>query len=94
MPRLAEAGMVEASKGKYGGYQLTRSVEEIYLYQIIEVGEGWDLYRQCLLGFEECSEKNPCPIHSHWKAIKDRIEELFSTLTLKDLLKDASHMEF
>lgn len=87
MPRLAEAGMVNAWKGKKGGYRLRNPPDSVYLYRIIEIVDGWDQYEQCILGFQECSEEHPCPIHLHWAPIKNRMMEMFKTLTLQDLCR-------
>lgn len=85
MPRLAEAGMVQALKGKNGGYRLVEPLDKVRTGQVIEVVEGWGEYNQCILGFQECSSRNPCPIHNYWAPIKSQIVDMFHNLTLKDL---------
>lgn len=87
MSRLAEAGLLSVEKGKYGGYQVDRPLEEIFLYQIADVVEGLEDYRRCVLGFPECSDENPCALHSIWVVQRDQIKDMLFSTSLADLMK-------
>ncbi len=93
MPRLVEAGILSSSKGKRGGYRFAKSPDTIYLNEVIDVVEGWENYDRCILGFEKCSDENPCPIHEQWAPIKKQMLEMFETNTLQDVI-DKNPMKF
>ena len=65
MSQLASAGLVEVTRGKYGGYMLSRPAEEISILAVVEACEGLQAYSRCLLGLNECSPKRPCALHVH-----------------------------
>jgi Rrf2 family protein len=87
MPRLAEGGIVDASRGKNGGYRLPREKTSATLYRIIEIVEGFEAYEKCVLGFSECSGKAPCAMHRHWAPIKERWLEMLRNVTLERLAR-------
>ncbi|MDZ7843983.1 MAG: Rrf2 family transcriptional regulator [Anaerolineales bacterium] len=85
MSSLAEAGLVSVTYGKHGGYQVTRDLDTIYLYQIAEKVEGLEDYDRCLLGFPECSDHNPCVLHDRWVSRREEIKAMLYETTLADL---------
>ena len=87
MPRLAEAGIVIAVKGKSGGYLFAKPLDEIFLNEIIDVVEGWENYNKCLLGFDKCGDDKPCPLHEQWGPIKHQILDMFQNMSLQDAVK-------
>ncbi len=87
MSKLASAGLVESVKGKDGGYRICDSCEPIYLYQIVEVVDGLSDYSRCVLGFDECSDENPCSLHKEWLPHLSGIKEMLYNVNLKDLAK-------
>lgn len=88
MNRLSAANLVEVLQGKQGGYRIIQNLANIYLYQIVGVVEGLDDYQRCLLGFEDCSEVNPCSLHQFWGEERERIKDMLYNTTLADLNKD------
>jgi len=87
MNRLSAANLVEVMQGKQGGYRITQNLASIYLYQIVGVVEGLDDYQRCVLGFDECSDDNPCSLHKFWMEHRERIKNMIYTTTLADLNK-------
>lgn len=85
MRKLASANLVEVIRGKKGGYRLSSSSKEIYLYQIVDVVDGLDDYSRCVLGFSECSETNPCPMHKVWKRPITELRDTLYNTSLRDL---------
>ena len=71
MTKLAAAGLVNVNQGKQGGYQLNSDRSPIYLEEIINTVEGLDNYDRCVLGFDHCSDENPCSLHTYWVKPKD-----------------------
>jgi Rrf2 family iron-sulfur cluster assembly transcriptional regulator len=89
MNHLNRAGFAEVRHGKNGGYRINPSRQPIYLYQIIGLVEGLENYDRCVLGFENCSDEHPCPMHHVWLKFKGDLREMIFNTTLTDLEKPA-----
>lgn len=85
MSKLADAGLVDVEQGSLGGYQVTRNLDTIYLYQIADLVEGLEDYERCILGFQDCSDENPCSLHSRWVEHRDNIKNMLYETSLADL---------
>jgi len=85
MTKLAIAGLVNVSQGKQGGYQLNKDRSPIYLEEIINIVESLDNYNRCVLGFDNCSDENPCSLHTYWVKPKEGIINLIQNTSLDDL---------
>ncbi len=85
MHTLSQTGMVEVEQGKHGGYKVNSNLDKIYLYQVIGAVEGLENYDRCILGFPECSDENPCPLHKAWLERREAIKEMIYNTTLADL---------
>ena len=85
MSILGNEGLVESVQGKGGGYRIVRPLENIRLAEIVDIVEGMDSYDRCILGFDRCDEKNPCPMHEFWSGHKDGILDMLNHTTLAQL---------
>ena len=43
------------------------------------------MYKGCGLGFKECSEKQPCPVHDKFKIIRDELKDMLENTTVLEL---------
>lgn len=75
-------------KGPTGGFNLNRPADQITLIEVIEAIDGLDMFHKCGIGFKRCNDDHPCPIHHDYKKVRNRIQELFETKTLKELTED------
>jgi Rrf2 family protein len=80
--QLNEAGLLTSKRGRGGGVALTRSPEEISLYEILVAIDGDDLFEECVLGLPGCGEVEPCPLHDHWTEERERMQTKFQETTL------------
>ena len=85
---LVRGGVVISSKGASGGFALARSPKEIALVDIVRAVDGEKFLDACMLGFPECGDKNPCPIHSQWKRAKGIILTILNQKKLSELSKE------
>ena len=85
MRTLTTAGFLEVEMGKQGGYRINKQRSDIYLYEIVGVVEGLESYTRCVLGFPECSDENPCPLHKSWLKHQEGLKELVYNVRLSDL---------
>lgn len=82
---LGEAGLVVSSRGVSGGVRLAVPASELDVLRVVDVLEGEGFLRGCVLGFEECSGKNPCALHDQWKAMREDLMAMFSSQNLARL---------
>lgn len=85
MHTLTKAGFLEVEMGKQGGYRMNKKRQNIYLYEIIGAIEGLDSYNRCVLGFPECSDDNPCPLHKFWLKHQEGLKDMVYNIRLEDL---------
>ena len=79
---LTESGMIESKKGKAGGFKLAKHPSKIKLIDIVEAVDGLESFSSCVLGFPNCSDKNPCPVHDDWGELRARAYDMLNSETL------------
>jgi Rrf2 family transcriptional regulator, iron-sulfur cluster assembly transcription factor len=85
MTELVKKGLVQASRGRDGGFSLAKDANAILLSDILEaVGEPSE-FERCILGFETCNALNPCDLHNNWIQPKKMIEAMLH-ITLDSLV--------
>jgi Rrf2 family iron-sulfur cluster assembly transcriptional regulator len=82
---LTASGIVGSKKGKNGGFFLAKPAKEIYLIEIVEVIDGKTIFENCVLGFPDCNDTHPCPVHKNWGKIRDEAYMMLMSETLEDL---------
>jgi Rrf2 family protein len=85
MTDLSKAGFIKSIQGREGGYIFNKETSQIHLSEIIDAVEGMDKYTGCVLGFDECSDENPCVMHSAWQPVRKKLSEMFKNKSLADL---------
>jgi Rrf2 family transcriptional regulator, iron-sulfur cluster assembly transcription factor len=84
--QLTYKGLVKATRGPGGGFQLLKSPDQILLGDVIEAIDGFDAIRdRCVLGLDRCSDNDPCPMHKFWKGFREPFLAQVSGLTLTAL---------
>jgi Rrf2 family protein len=86
--RLAREGLLRSHRGRRRGYELARSPRDISVRDILEGIEGRDLFERCIFWSDRCSEQASCPLHETWKAVRPRLADLLSGVTLADCAAD------
>ncbi|MFZ1706054.1 MAG: Rrf2 family transcriptional regulator [Saprospiraceae bacterium] len=87
LQKLVKNKIIQSIKGPGGGFMVDpKMMEQIKLYQIIKVFEG-DVLRRCSLGLNECSDTFPCPFHSRYKPVREKLKNIFEETTLNDMVK-------
>ncbi len=88
LQQLVRHGIIESVKGVQGGFEIPRKkMSKISLCHIVDAIDGDSLYKMCGIGLKACSEKNPCPVHYKFKAVKKELREMLDGTSLKDLSK-------
>ncbi len=85
MTDLTKAGLIYSIQGREGGYSFAKKPSEIFLSDIIDSVEGMKKYTGCILGFDHCSDENPCAMHTMWDKTRYRFIQTFTQKTLDKL---------
>ena len=80
---LTPSGIVGSKKGKNGGFYLARKPNNIKLIEIVEAIDGLDVFKTCVLGFPDCGDKHPCPVHEAWGKIREKTFNMLNEETLE-----------
>ena len=96
MRLLRRAGLVNSTRGKEGGYTLSRSPEQINVGEVLAT-LGGRLYdsRFCDRhkgGGAACTHMSDCSIRSVWRLLQDAIDGVLGRMTLRDLIRTESEM--
>jgi Rrf2 family protein len=86
--RLAREGVLESTRGKGGGFRLGMPPDDLPLLRVIAPFDAMSGTRRCLLGRSQCSDRNPCPAHHHWRAVSEQVTAFFRDRTVGDLLRE------
>ncbi len=87
---LAKASIVNSTKGLHGGYEIEKEcLPKISLKQIVQAIDGNRIFDGCALGLKICNAKEPCPMHSQFVIIRNKLSE---TLASSNLLNVAMNL--
>jgi len=88
---LRNADLIRGIAGKGGGYTLTRTPTDISLGQIVEAAIGPINIVECLRRPETCLESETCECRWVFQTVNDRITQVFSELSLDDIVDQPRH---
>lgn len=92
LSRLADAGLLHSTRGRNGGFRLSRPADDIRIGDILHVA-GEDLALNiCVSDPESCTRSDECPMHGVWAAVSDMLRAYLAEMTLAEAL-DTSRME-
>ena len=77
--------VISSVSGPHGGFFMTNKAKNLPVRAILEAMGEDELLDKCVMGLAKCSEKNPCPLHSKYKIIKEQLNGLFETETILQL---------
>lgn len=83
--RLVKLGFIESKKGRNGGFRFNPAKPGLTLKECIVAIEGERLLTGCGFGLKHCDASNPCPMHDEYAAIRDALDQLTSTMTIREL---------
>jgi len=91
---LTYKGLLTSQKGPTGGFALAMPANEITLFHIVDAIDGNDFLHKCVMGFPECSGKNPCAVHDKWGGLRDGIYTMLVSRNIAQVAKDMKKPEF
>ena len=95
LQQLSKIGIISSTKGRGGGFFLSKENLKRPLIDIIITIDGHNVFDKCLLGLPNCSDQNPCRLHFDYKKFKTNLEKTICEQSIDDLIKDSSNrLEF
>src|SRR5512135_410514 len=83
---LSEKSILLSFKGTNGGFTLNGPASDIRLIDIVEAIDGKELLNNCVLGFPNCSNEHPCPVHDTWGKLRETFYRMLSRDSLADIM--------
>ena len=97
LTELKNARILNSKKGKYGGYSLNKTPEEIHMAKIMRLFDGaigllpcvtYEYYERC----EECIDEETCGIRQVAMEIRNETVNRLKAATLSDIIKRENKM--
>ena len=89
---LSHSKIVTSTRGKNGGYVLSRSPELISVAAIVEAMEGPIAMTACVeTSIDPCSSKHSCFLSGNWERVNDAISASLNGITLAGLIDPDHH---
>ncbi len=88
LQQLVKSNLLHSMKGPTGGFKLAKSSEDTTLIEIVAAIDGLGVFNKCGIGFKQCNDKSPCPIHDEYKKVRKEVENLFRSKNLQTLIND------
>ena len=83
---LAKAGLVNSTRGKSGGFSLSREPKNIDLGEIITAVEGSLAPVDCVADSGNCDRVSICVTYEIWGKLEKAMMDILSSTTLKDMI--------
>ncbi len=87
MQNLSRAGLVESRRGLHGGFTLSRSPEQLTIWDVMDAVEPLRRIRTCPLGLES-HRIRLCPLHKKLDDALAQIEQVMRDTTLAEILAE------
>ncbi len=68
---LVRSGLISATAGPDGGYELRQPPSKIHLLDVVEAAEGEIVLRTCVLRGIPCGESGNCAVHEDWSEAQE-----------------------
>lgn len=89
LQQLSRAEIIDSVKGPTGGFSIEKKkAHQLKIGKIVLAIDGDSIYKGCGLGFKECSEKRPCPVHHKFKKVRDELRHMLETTSIYELSKE------
>ena len=85
---LSNHDIIKSVQGRYGGFGLHKDLEDISLFEIVKAVDNIEKYFGCVLGFEDCSDENPCALHTKWMPLRKELLVFLENTNMSDVIKN------
>lgn len=84
---LSKAGLLDALRGKGGGYRLAKDPADYSVYDILCLTEGTLAPVTCLEDGRSCENASSCRTFPLWQGLDDTVRNYLSGFTLTNVLR-------
>ena len=84
---LSKAGLLDAVRGKGGGYRLSRPAKDYTAFEILSLTEGTLAPVTCLESGQQCENAENCRTLPLWQGLDRTIAAYLGSYTLEDLAR-------
>ena len=89
LAKLRESGLVKATRGVTGGYQIARAPGEIAVGDVVTALEGPLSLVGCVPDDGACDRAESCASRVVWRRLDSAISGALNSITLEDLTREA-----
>ncbi|KKP39655.1 MAG: RRF2 protein family [Candidatus Peregrinibacteria bacterium GW2011_GWF2_33_10] len=86
MLALKKKGLIESKEGKAGGHRLAKSLDKIFLVDVMSAFEGGIALSPCLHRSGRCKTQAVCTVKHVWRKVQNDFVDYASHKTLSELL--------
>ncbi|MEP1095600.1 MAG: Rrf2 family transcriptional regulator [Cyclobacteriaceae bacterium] len=83
LQQLVKGNLLKSFRGPTGGFVIN-SEKDIRLHDVVKTIDGDHLMEDCVLGLNECSSTNPCPVHDKFLLVKNQLTETLLSTKIND----------
>ena len=85
LQKLARNGLVAATHGSSGGYQLARGPENISALDVISAIDGPVLITSCVTSHGNCDAASKCSVREPLRRVNESILQVLNTVTISQM---------
>jgi Rrf2 family nitric oxide-sensitive transcriptional repressor len=93
---MAHKGLLHSEQGASGGYRLNQNLNDVSLFQLVEMIEGPTALVKCISEEGACDIERNCNIVSPIKSLNNKLNSFFKNIPLSELIveriEDAKHV--
>jgi Rrf2 family protein len=89
MQQIVREGLLRSTKGPYGGFSLANDTLNTPLIKLVEITDGMEQFKMCVLKLKYCNGINPCPLHNEMEQMRENFLRVFTNTTIGDLVRDS-----
>jgi Rrf2 family protein len=88
LQQLAKHQILGSTKGPGGGFYLYKPAVDISLMEIIELIDGGETFKTCVIRTSNCNHEKPCALHDKIAQLRNQERMLYSTESIADLVSE------
>lgn len=84
---LVRSGLISATAGPDGGYELRRAPSQICLLDVVDAAEGAIELKECVLRGIPCGDGGTCAVHDAWSTAQDAMTRQLRRTTFANIVR-------
>ena len=91
---LVKHKLLSSTKGPNGGFGIGKDPNKIFIYEIVNIFDGNDLFEKCLVSMRNCNESGiQCPLHNQYEKIRSQLLVMFKEQHIGALAQEIKRSE-